>query len=116
MYFVVNGQLLTEEFKITWSRTSNAQRVNTTAKGFAGLSPGTPMLEAEITNAIPAAGFEFDMGQIIASLSTINAQIIGPGRVAIVCPGFVEKDNGSHSVGSASEYSFNFVASLQQFQ
>jgi hypothetical protein len=110
------GKLLTEEFSISVKRTAAAQPVNTVAKGFAGMSPGAPMLTADISNAVPAGNFEFEMGRVIAGLQIIELQILGPGGLAIAVNGFVPEDSFKHSVGQMSQYDFTFMAPIAQFQ
>ena len=56
MVGVIGGVLLAEEQEIDFSRTANAQQVDTVIKGFAGLSPGSPMLEVDVNNAAPQGG------------------------------------------------------------
>lgn len=113
---VVNGTLLAEEQEIDFSRTANAQQVDTVAKGFAGLSPGSPMIEFDVINAAPQGGFEFDAGPYIASLTPIPIQLIGPGGKTIKTDAFIISDNGRHGVNQQMRYSFRMIAAIQQFK
>ena len=112
---VVGGTLLAEEQEIDWNRTANAQQVDTVAKGFAGMSPGSPMLEVDIVNALPQGGFEFDAGPYIASLTTVAVQVIGPGGKTMKGDAFIVQDQGRHGVNQVARYSFRCIMSIQQF-
>lgn len=111
----MNGQLLAEEQELDFSRTAGAQAVDTVAKGFAGMSPGTPMLELDIHGAMPQGGFEFDAGPYIVSLTPVPVQIIGPGGKAMKGDAFITQDNGRHGVNQQARYSFRCVMAFQNF-
>jgi hypothetical protein len=113
---VVGGNLLAEEQEIDWSRTSNAQTVDTVAKGFAGVSPGAPMLEVDIINAMPQGGFEFDAGPYILSLVPVPVQVIGPGGKVMRGDAFIMSDTGRHGVNQQARYSFRCIMSMQLFK
>lgn len=100
---------------MTVHRSAGASRVNTTAKGFAGMSPGAPVIEIDVTNAIPQGGFEFDMGKKIAGLIPVAFQVLGPGGQSTRGQGFVYEDTISHGVSKEAEYSFRLVAPLSLF-
>ncbi len=112
---VVGGTLLAEEQEIDWNRTANAQQVDTVIKGFAGMSPGSPMLEVDIVEAMPQGGFEFDAGPYIQSLQTVPVQVIGPGGKTMKGDAFIIQDQGRHGVNQQARYSFRCIMSLQQF-
>lgn len=116
MYFVGNGTLFVEETKFDFRRTAGAQRVMTVAKGFAGLSPGAQLFEFDVTEAIPSAGLEFDMGRYIAGNIPIDVQAwIGTGGKIAKGKAFIEHDSGSHAVDTPSQYMFSGVMGLQLF-
>lgn len=56
-------KLLTENGAVTLNWSSGVQRVKTLVKGFAGISPGSAMVEFTIDNAVPALGLEWDPTQ-----------------------------------------------------
>ena len=116
MLGVLNGTLLAEEQEIDFKRTANAVQVDTVLKGFAGLSPGAPMLEVDITNAMPQGGFEFDAGPYIASLTPVAIQVIGPGGKVMKGDAFIVEDQGKHGVGQQARYSMRIITSLKQFK
>lgn len=113
---VVNGVLLAEEQEIDFSRTANSQAVDTVAKGYAGESPGSPMLEVDIHGAMPSGGFEFDAGPYIQSLTTVAIQVIGPGGKVMKGDAFIISDNGRHGVNQQARYSFRIRAPLYLFK
>lgn len=115
LFFVADGTLLAEETQIDLRRTAGAQRVMTVAKGFAGLSPGSALLEFDVTNAIPSGGFEFDMGQKIAGLITVDVQVLGPGGTSTKGKAFIEHDTIRHGVNQEATYMFSGVMPLNLF-
>lgn len=118
LFFVAaNGALLAEEQQVDITRTANAQRVMTVAKGFAGLSPGAGLVEVDVKNAIPSGGFEVDWGPQIAGLSQIDVQIIqGNGVKSLRHKAFVERDSIRHGVNQEASYEFHCVMPLSLFQ
>lgn len=116
LFVAVNSTLLAEEQQVDLTRTSNAQRVMTVAKGFAGLSPGAALLEVDVKNAIPSGGFEFDAGPNIAGLIPIDVQVIGPGGTSLKHKAFVERDSIRHGVNQEASYDFHCVMPLTLFQ
>ena len=115
IYVRINGALLTEEASVRLRRMTNAQVIKTVAKGFAGMSPGAPMAEIALSNAIPAADFEFDAGPAMLALETVEVCLECAGKQA-VCKGFITEDGLEHAVDSPSKYDFNIVAKFPVFQ
>ena len=116
LYVTADGALMTEEASCTVNRATNSQAVNTVAKGYAGESPGAPTIEIQVTNAIPAAGFEFNAGAKMKSLKTTEIGVIGPGGQQLKAVGFIISDSIKHAVNSESQYDFTFRGSFQDFQ
>lgn len=112
---VVGGNLLAEEQEIDFNRTANAQQVDTVLKGFAGLSPGSPMLEVDINNAAPQGGFEFDAGPYIGSLTPIPIQVTGPGGKVLKGDAFIIHDNGRHGVNQQMRYNFRCIMGFKNW-
>lgn len=115
MFAVMGGNLLAEHQQLDFTRTSNAQHVATVLKGFAGLSPGAPMLEIDVDNAAPSAGLEFDAGPYIASLTPIAVQAIGPGGKALKGDAFITEDHGTHGVNQQMRYRFRCILAFRPF-
>jgi hypothetical protein len=103
-----NGTLLSEESSVTVKRMSGAQPVKTTAKGFAGMSPGAPMMTVSVENAVPTADFELDPGAVMENLDDGELTIFAAGRT-ITSKGFITEDNFSHAFESQSKLSFEFT-------
>jgi len=113
---VVGGVLLAEEQEIDFARTANAQQVDTVIKGFAGMSPGSPMLEVDVNNAAPQGGFEFDAGPYILSLTLVAVQVIGPGGKVMKGDAFIIQDNGKHGVNQQMRYNFRMIMPMKLFK
>ena len=107
----LNGGKLAEEASVTVSRRTNAQNVNTVAKGFAGQSPGAAIIEIKVTNAVPAAAFEVNPGQFMAmtngsALAVVEISIFAAGQT-LTTKGFITDDNFSHAVNSEAKLEFS---------
>jgi hypothetical protein len=111
-----SGGLLAEEQEIDITRSTQSQAIETVLKGYAGESPGAPMQEVDIINAIPAGGFEFDAGANMIALIPVNIQLLGPGGKTNRGTGFVIKDTIRHGVNQAARYSFTVRMSMNLFQ
>ncbi len=116
LYCTVDGALLTEEAHITVSRNSHAQQVSTVAKGFAGMSPGAPMVEIDVTSAVPAADFEFDPGKFMQTLKVVEMGIVGPGGKVLQAKGFIISDSIKHAVNSESTLDFKWVGQFANWE
>lgn len=116
IYCTVNGKLLTEEASVTVTRTTNSQPVSTVAKGYAGESPGAPMVEIDVDNAVPSADFELDAGPFMNSLEAVEMGVIGPGGKQMIAKGFIISDTFGHSVNSESKYSFKFRGAMGLYE
>lgn len=113
---VVGGNLLAQEQEIDFSRTANAQQVDTVILGFAGMSPGSPMLEVDVNNAAPQGGLEFDAGPYILALGLVPVQVIGPGGKVMKGDAFIISDNGRHGVNQQMRYNFRMIMPLKLFK
>jgi hypothetical protein len=100
--------LMSEEADVSMKRATGAQVVKTVAKGFSGVSPGAPMCNIEITNAVPSADFEVDPGRYMKTLQVVELTIFAAGRTATMkC--FVTDDNFSHGVETPSKLTMSLV-------
>ena len=111
----VNGGKLAEEASVTINRRTNAQNVNTVAKGFAGQSPGAAIIEIKVTNAVPAATFELNPGQFMgltggSALGVVEITLFAAGQT-LTTKGFITDDNFSHAVNSEAKLEFSAICS-----
>jgi hypothetical protein len=102
----INGAKLAEEAQVSVNRRSNAQPVNTVAKGYAGDSPGAAMTEIKVTNAVPSAAFELNPGPFILNLQVCEITIYAAG-LTLTQKGFIYEDNFSHAVNSEARLEFS---------
>ena len=109
----INGSKLAEEAQVSVERNTNAQVVNTVAKGFAGLATGAPVMNIKITNAVPAVAFELNPGAFMGmpsggSLQVIELTIFAAGQT-LTAKGFVLNDNFSHAVNTESKLEMSLM-------
>ena len=106
----VNGSKLAEEAQISIERNTNAQVVNTVAKGFAGMAPGAAIMTIRVTNAVPSAGFEMNPGNFMGmssggALGVVELTFFAASQT-LTTKGFITTDSLSHSVGAESKIEF----------
>ena len=116
LFGAINGTLLAEEQQIDVSRTSGAARINTVARGFAGVGTPLAMTDVDVKNAVPSAGFEVDFGPNIAGLIPMSVQVIGPGGKVHTSKAFVLSDSIQHGVGQQATYSFKARMEMALFE
>src|SRR6266542_5982238 len=93
----IGGSLLTENASVAISRRTGAQNVFTVAKGWAGQSPGSRMMEITITEAVPSTSFEFDPGSNMKGLIPVPVAIFAAGKT-LTTTGFIDSDDFRHAV------------------
>ncbi len=107
----LDGALLTEESGITVDRDARMQEVNTVAKGFAGMSPGSPIVRIDLENGVPARDFELNPGKFFINpgdIQIVELTIFAASR-SLTTKGFILKDNFRHAVNTEARLSFNFI-------
>lgn len=111
----VDGALLSEEASVTIKRVTGAQVVKTVAKGFAGVSPGAPMLTISVENAVPSADFELNPGDYMTELDAAELTIFAAGST-LTSKGFILEDNFSHAVETQSKLTFEFTGQFADWE
>lgn len=114
-YCLVNSKLLTQEASITVRRSTGSQPVHTVAGGYQGESPGSSMVEIDVSNAVPAADFEMDAGAFMQSLEAVEMGVVVAGK-QMVAKGYIIEDSFQHSVNAESKYDFKFRGKFQLFE
>lgn len=112
-----NGSLvnLTEEASVTIDHNTQSNPVFTVQKGYSGESPGSPMTEISVDNAVPAAGFELDPTQFMAD----NLQckfIVQVANAFLQFDGVIYTSNFQHAVNTEAKLSFKARGSFSGFQ
>jgi hypothetical protein len=105
-----------EEQEVTLSRTSDAQIVKTVGKGMAGVSPGAPMSEWDVKNAVPIGNFEFDAGKKIIGNIPAKLYILGPAGMQNRGECFIISDTFTHAVNQEAVYTFKAVGPMSLWQ
>ncbi|HEY2516947.1 MAG TPA: hypothetical protein VGI39_39015 [Polyangiaceae bacterium] len=116
LYARVNGALLTEEASVDFERDGGGNIVKTTAKGLAGVSPGSSMCSGRVMNVIPATGLEYDAGQVIVTYTPVNIGVIRSDGKQCVVNGFIMKDAHSHATDQEAKYDFSFIGTFPIWQ
>ncbi len=108
---LLDGSLLTEESSVTIDRDGRMQPVDTVAKGFAGMSPGAPIIRIDIENGVPARDFEVNPGRYFINpgdIQIVELTVFAANR-RLTTKGFILKDNFRHAVNAEARLAFNFI-------
>ena len=110
----VDGLHLVEEASVQITRNTNSQAVNTVAKGYAGESPGAPMIEMTVEGAVPAADFELNPQKYMTDLKVAEFTVFA-GNSTLTFKGFVVSDSFSHAVNAESKLTFTVRGSYDEW-
>lgn len=105
----VDGALLTQASSISIARKSGNQPVHTIVEGFAGMSPGSAMMEVSIESAVPSADFELNPGLGLVQMRVYEFMFFSAGRT-LTAKGYITDDNFTAAVDSPSKLSLTVVA------
>lgn len=111
----INSAQLTENASVSIDRDAGFQRVLTIAKGFSGVSPGAKLAMMSISNAVPAAGFEFDPGDVMEGLIPVSVAVFAANSTFITT-GFVEKDTFKHAVNQEAMLDISFICQFGKWE
>lgn len=109
LYCTVKGSLLTEAGSIGVDRDTKASVVDTLAKGFAGVTPGAGTTAIQITNAVPAAGFELDGGDMMRAYVPAEIGVLGPGGKQLIVDCYLLSDSLKASVNNSTSLDFSLI-------
>lgn len=111
----IEDALLSEETSVSVRRTTGSNPVMTTAKGYGGESPGAPMMEIDISNAVPSADFEMNPGKFMKLNQFAKITIFAAGKTLTqTC--FIHEDNFSHGVGKEATLEFKCRGSFRDWE
>lgn len=114
-YVTIDGALLTEHASVSVKRSTASQAVTTVLKGYAGESPGAPMVEIDVKNAVPSADFEFNPGPFMKKLKQVEIGVLVAGK-KMIARGFIISDNFSHAVNGEAALDFQFRGSFVDYE
>lgn len=105
IYVLADSSLLSEEASVSLKRTTGSQPSKTVAKGYAGETPGAPMVELQVSNMVPAAGMEFDAGKYMKAMKVIEMGLLSHGK-QLTFKGFIIEDSIKHAASGEAGYDF----------
>lgn len=111
----INGAMLLESVSVQITRRTNAQPQLTLAKGWAGMSPGAPMMEVTFSNAVPANGMEYDPGAVMAALAEESFTVFA-GNASLTTTGFVTEDSFKKAVNSEAAQDITMMCQFAEWQ
>jgi hypothetical protein len=116
VFATVGNAILAEAQTIDLKRIGGGQIVGTIAKRFAGISPGMSLCQISIESAVPAAGFEYDPGDVIDGYVPVKVGIAGPGGKTAKSVGFIMEDQIKGAMNAPSGHTMMFTGSYPSFE
>ena len=107
----IGSTLLMQEQQVSVTRDTKSNPVSTVQGGYQGESPGAPMMELAVDNAVPAADFEFDPGLLMQPLTPATFVLRAAGR-SLTTQGFIYSDTFTHGTNQEAKISFRARASF----
>lgn len=101
----IDGALATEHNKVQIERDAGNQEIVTVARGYAGVSPGAMTMRVTVTQAVPAAGFENNLGRKMAARETVEFTAFVAGQ-KLTQKMYVMSDSISGGANEKSDMSF----------
>jgi len=111
----IRGQRLLEAADVSVERQSNSQEQKTLQKGWAGESPGAPIMMIKITNAVKADGFEYDAGPDIAGLVAVPFTIWAANSF-LTSEGIIQSDAFTKAVDKNATVEVTIKTKMAQWQ
>lgn len=118
VFVEVNGKVLSENTSVTTGLVGDDQDVETTVKGFAGISPSPKKRTITCENVVPATvGLEADFEQWFLDSTEITIRLtLGGSGKSVVSKGFLKKPADIQSgVGKTTTVSFEFTGTPAVF-
>lgn len=112
----VRGQRLLQAADVDVTRHTNSIEQNTMALGWAGESPGASRMDIKVSNAVPAAGMEYDPGPDAAALTLVPITIHLDDGSFLTTEGIVQSDNFKKAVNANATLEISFKAKFAQWQ
>lgn len=105
---LLNGQILMECQNISVDHSAALNPIHTQIKGFAGVSPGSPMMKASIESAIPRAGMEFDYLTTLQGVQVVTL-VLFRGSKKVKSNGFLDNMKESYGADRGASCSVDFI-------
>lgn len=119
-YAVLNitadGTILAEAAELTLTRSSNSTANTTIAKGYAGETMGARTAEFSVTNMVPTADFELDVGNYMDVGRIVEIGIVHPNGKQAIFKATIIQDTTSYGVNGSTSYAFNGRGGFPRFE
>lgn len=104
----INDDVMSYASSVGIKRMSNAKKVDTMVRGFAGMNQGSPSMQLSIETKVPAAGFEYDPGQDILDQNPVDITLVRGDGATMTVQGIPDSDDLSKSVDNEAGLKFDF--------
>jgi len=117
LFCYVNGSLMSDNQEVETSIESNMTEVETTVKGWSGITPGGPKRRVKCKGVIPLTGFEFDAEKALINSEqvTIRLQFGGSGKSTVTKGYIVSAPSITSGIGKTTEQNWEFVGEASLF-
>ena len=112
-----DGVLFADNTKVSIEWTDNDQDVETTVKGWAGISPSPSKMMVTFSNVLPSAGFVINVAQkfLAKQQGTLRLRLGGSG-LSLISKGFLRQPKMDAGVGQTSTEDFAFTGEPAYFK
>lgn len=117
LFCYVDGALLSDNQEVDTAIESNMTEVETTVKGWSGITPGGPKRRVTCKGVIPLSGFEFDAeaALIDSRQVTIRLQFGGSGKSTTTKGYIISAPTITSGIGKTTEQNWVFVGEPSKF-
>ena len=117
VYAEYDGDLFADNTKISIEWTDNDQDVETTVKGWAGISPSPSKMMVTFTNVLPSAGFKMNVAQKFLAKQAGELRLrLGGSGLSLISKGFLRQPKMDAGVGQTSTEDFAFTGEPAYFK
>jgi len=104
----LKGALLVEATNFHLEHDAALQPIHTMQKGFAGVSPGSPMTKGSVSSGIPRVGVELDYLQSLQDVEVIEFVVFAHSKKKKF-KGYLTNIKEQYGADRAAEISFDFI-------
>lgn len=104
----LEGSLLVDVINFSLDHDAALQPIHTMQKGFAGVSPGSPMTKGSVSGGIPRAGLELDYLSKLQGVSVVEFVVFAHSKKKKF-KGYITNIKEQYGADRAAEYSFDFI-------
>lgn len=104
----LDGTLLVEVMNFSLDHDAANQPIFTMYKGFAGVSPGSPVTKGSVSGGIPRVGVDFDYLSKLKAVAVVEFVVFAHSKTKKF-KGYIMSIKEQYGADRAAEISFDFI-------